>query len=98
MGNPNALGAVRIPKAFGIDCDIDRKRCGADAGHLRVEAHQIAYEHRLVELDGIDGHCDHAPLGAAVGGDAAGDIDLREDPASEDIARDVGVGRHGYDA
>jgi len=62
-----------------------------------VEGEQVADLHRLLELEGIHRHRGHAAARMARGEDAAGDIDLRHDPAAENVAVVVGVGGHGQD-
>ena len=82
--------------AFDIDLDVHCNRGGADLDHLGVEAHDVVYVHRRLERKGVDRDRHGASLGAATGGDGAGDVHLRHDPAAEDVAGGVGVLGHRH--
>src|SRR3989338_5349689 len=73
-------------------------RGAPDLDDVRVKAHHVAHEQRLLEDEGIhrDGH--HPSLGAVQCEDAAGDIYLSHDPAAEYIAAVVAVGGHRHHA
>ena len=87
-----------LAAAFGIRLDMDGDRGATDPGDFRITADQVADEHRLMELKGIDRDGDDAALRATSCDNAAGDVDLGHDPAAEDVTGGVGIGGPGHDA
>src|SRR5690606_27822854 len=96
LGDLDHFGVEAL--ALGADFDRYGNRCRAGLDDGRVETEQVADEYRLLELEGVDGHRGNAPGGAPGGRHRAGDVGLGHDPAAEDVAMDVGVGRHRHDA
>src|SRR3569832_959705 len=98
------LCRIRLPTrhdaglALLVDLNVDGERGAADAHNLGVTADEVADEDRPVKFERIHRYRHHASLCAAKGGDARGDVDLRHDPAAEDVAGEIGVGGHGQDA
>src|SRR6185503_781877 len=72
--------------ALGVDLDRYGDRGVADAFYLDVERQQVADLHRLLELELLDRHRRDAAARELAGDRAAGDVDLRHDPAAEDVA------------
>ena len=83
-----------MPSPLNIDIHINGNRRSADAYDIGVKTDQITDEDRLFELERVHRHRHHSALGAPCGRDTAGDIDMGHDPAAEDIALAIGVGRH----
>ena len=75
--------------------DVQGHRGAADADHVGVAAHDVAHEHRLMEGQGVHGDGGDAAARAGEGDRSGGDVHLRQQPAAENVARRVGVGRHG---
>ncbi len=88
----------KLGGAFGEGFQVQRQGGAADPHHAAVAAEQVAHVHGVVELEGVHRHGDHPAAGAAAGEDAAGQVHLRHDPAAEDVAGGIGVGRHGQHA
>src|ERR671934_91922 len=84
--------------ALRVDLYGDGDGRRADALDLDVERDEIADLHRLLEHELLHRHGRDAPARDAPGGGATGDIDLRHDPAAEDVAVLVRVRRHRHDA
>ncbi|ERJ39209.1 Lipid A export ATP-binding/permease protein MsbA [Burkholderia sp. AU4i] len=84
--------------ALRVHLDVDRDRRVAGAHDGRVEAQQVADEHRLLEHERVDRDRRDATVRALARGDRAGDVDLRHDPAAEHVAVDVRVVRLRDDA
>jgi len=61
------------------------------------EAEDVADAHRLLEDELVDRHRGHAARHVARRQHGAGQVHLRHDPAAEDVAVAVGIGRHGDD-
>jgi len=61
-----------------------------------VEADHVADRNRLLELEGIHRNRCHAAPGTMHGGNRAGHVYLRHDPATEDIAVLVEIGWHRH--
>src|SRR2546423_6817563 len=72
--------------ALGEDLDRDRDRGVADALDLGIERKHVADLHRLFEHEFLDRHGGDAAARDAAGDGAARDVDLRHDPAAEDVA------------
>ncbi|ABA51047.1 hypothetical protein BURPS1710b_0864 [Burkholderia pseudomallei 1710b] len=81
-----------------VDFDVDRHRRVARLHDARVEAEQIADEHRLLEQERIDRDRRDPAVRAAARRNRARDVDLRHDPAAEHVAVNVRVGRLRDDA
>src|SRR5688572_3444566 len=96
LGHLDDLRVLR--PSLGVHLDRDGDRGGADALDLDVERNHVADLHRLLEDELLHRHGGDAAARQAVGDGAAGDVDLRHDPAAEDVAVLVGVGRHRHDA
>ncbi|KAG0923373.1 hypothetical protein G6F31_019532 [Rhizopus arrhizus] len=96
LGDLDDFGVQAL--AFGIDLDRHRDRRRAGLGDGCVEAEEVAHEHGLFELEGIDRDGGHAAGGAARGGDRPGDVDLSHDPAAEDVPVDIRGSGHRHDA
>src|SRR3546814_17321284 len=75
--NPLTLTGAQRP---GLDVDGDGG--AADAEDVGIGAEHVADIDRTVEHHGVDGDGGNAPGGARTGGDAAGDVHLRQ--ASEE--------------
>src|SRR3546814_18975570 len=75
--------------------DVDGVVGAAYAEYVGIGAVHVADIDRTVEHHGVDGDGSNAPGGARTGGDAAGDVHLRQHPAAEDVAAGIGVGGHG---
>ena len=88
----------RRKMALGVHLDGHGDRGAADALDVDVEGKQVADLHRLLEDELLDRHGGDAAARQAPGNGAAGDVDLRHDPAAEDVAVLVRVGRHRHDA
>src|SRR5205814_9298982 len=84
--------------ALRVHLDVDGDGSGADAHDVAVEGKHVADGYGLLELELVDRDGDHAAERASRGEHAPGDVDLRHDPAAENVAVLVGVGRHGHDA
>jgi hypothetical protein len=82
--------------SLGEYLDRDRDRRGADALYLDVERHQVAHLHRLLEGELLYRYGGDASARDLAGYRAAGDVDLRHDPAAENVAVLVRVGRHRH--
>lgn len=61
------------------------------------ETQQIAHEDGLLELETVDGHGGHTPSRPSHGDNASCNIHLGHDPAAEDVAIGIDIGRHGHD-
>ena len=61
-----------------------------------IEAQQVADRDRLLEDELVDRDGGDAALGDARRKHGAGQVDLGHDPAAEDVAVGVGVGRHRH--
>src|SRR6266852_3482854 len=81
---------VRRP-ALGVYLDGDGDRGVPDPHQVGVEGKHVADLHRLLEDELFHGDGRHAAARRAPGEDAAGDVDVRHDPAAEDVAVLVGV-------
>src|SRR5687768_18458306 len=80
------LHDVRVGRpALGEHLDRDGDRGGADALHLDVERQQVADLHRLLEHELLHCHGGDAAARELARHGAAGDVDLRHDPAAEDV-------------
>src|SRR5437762_2053956 len=88
---------VRGP-ALGVYLDADSDRGVPDPHQVGIEGKHVADLHRLLEDELFHGDGRHAAARRAPGENAAGDVDVRHDPAAEDIAVLVGVGGHRHDA
>jgi hypothetical protein len=84
--------------ALRVDLDVDRDRRRADPLDAGIEAQQIGDRDRLLEDELVDGDRRDPPLRDPGRKDGAGDVDLRHDPAAEDVAVAVGVGGHRHHA
>src|SRR5919197_5421299 len=96
LGDLHDLGIGGPALRVNLYGDGDGRR--ADALDLDVERDEIADLHGLLEHELLHRHGRDAPARDAPGGGAAGDIDLRHDPAAEDVAVLVRVRRHRHDA
>src|ERR1700722_10291536 len=76
----------------GLDADGDRGL--ADPHQTGVHGNQIADEHGFSKVHRLDRHRHGARFRGLRGKDAAADIHLAEQPAAENIAILVGIGRH----
>jgi hypothetical protein len=65
---------------------------------MGVEAQQVAQAHRLLEDELVHRHGGDAALGDAAGQHGAGQVHLGHDPAAEDVAVGVDVGRQRHHA
>src|SRR5687767_11629963 len=96
------FGDLDDPRVFrpslGVDLHVHRDGRAAQAHQVDVEGEQVAALHRLLEDELLDRDGGDAPARALPRDGAAGDVDLRHDPAAENIAVLVRVGRHGHDA
>src|SRR5205823_9256554 len=93
------LDHLRVGRAaLGIHLYRDGDRGRADALDLDVKREEVADLHRLLERELLDRHRGNAPAGKAARHRAARDVDLRHDPAAEDVAVLVRVRRHRHDA
>jgi hypothetical protein len=94
LGHLDHLRVGRV--ALCIDADVYGDRSPADALDLGIEAQQVADGHRLLEDELV--HCDggDASLGDACRQYRAGHVHLGHDPASEDVAVAVDVGRQRH--
>ena len=86
------------PGADDVGIDLDRHRGPPDAGHPGMAADQIADIDRQVERQAVERDRGDPALRALRRHDAGGEVHLRQDPAAEDVAARVGVGRHGEGA
>src|SRR6266850_2225878 len=84
--------------ALRVDLDVDRDRSGAHAHDFAVDGKHVADEDGLLELERVDRDGGDAAARVARREHAARDIDLRHDPAAENVAVLVGVGRHRHHA
>src|SRR5687768_2026966 len=84
--------------ALGVDLHLDGDRGVADALDVDVEGEHVADLHRLLEHELLHRDGGDAAAREARRERAAGDVDLRHDPAAEDVAVLVGVGRHRHHA
>src|SRR5438445_292448 len=75
---------VRGP-ALGVYLDADGDRGVPDPHQVGIEGKHVADLHRLLEDELFHGHRRHAAARRAPGENAAGDVDVRHDPAAEDI-------------
>src|SRR5688572_8846936 len=82
--------------ALGVDLDVHRDRGRADAHQIDVKGNQVADLHRLLEHELVDRDGRHAAAREPARGRAAGDVDLRHDPAAEDVAVLVRVRGHRH--
>src|ERR1700722_5705569 len=74
--------------------EMDRNRSLADPDQIGVHGNQIADENRLAEIHRVDSDGHRARFYGLGCKDSAADIHLAEQPAAENIAVLVGVGRH----
>src|SRR5688572_18324457 len=81
LGHLDRLRVLRT--ALGKDFHRDGDRGGADALDVDVERNHVADLHRLLEGELLHRHRGDAAARQAVGHGAAGDVDLRHDPAAE---------------
>src|SRR5215471_8268322 len=72
--------------ALSIYLHIDGDRGAPDFDDFRIEAHQIADQHRLLENEGIDRDGCNPAFRHPQRGNAASDVHVRHDPAAEDVA------------
>src|SRR5256885_9136110 len=84
---------IRRP-ALGVYLDIHGDRSVADALDIDEKREQVADLHRLLEDELLYGDGGDAPARQAAGDHAARDVDLRHDPAAEDVTVLVRVRRH----
>src|SRR5262245_52388376 len=103
FGNLDALTPSSVisgsipPPALGFDLYTNRDRRATDAHRGREEAHDIAGEHRLVEID-LPHRLGHVEVWRNPERfDARGEIDVREDHSTEDRTVRVGVLRQHHD-
>ena len=75
--------------------DVEHDRGAADLLASGVDRHLVADMHRLEEGEALHGDGGAAAAGAPGGDVAGGEVHLRHQPAAEDVAGRVGVGRHG---
>ena len=78
--------------------NVNLHRSVADFNQFAVAGDDIADRNGAVEDDFIGRHGGGTAAGGFVGKDAAGNIHLRHQPASENIAVGIGIGRHGHRA
>lgn len=92
------LGAVfgGAGAAPGFDFDGDGGAPGGD--QIGIDGEFVADAHGLQEFHRFHGDGGAAALAAPGGGDAGGHVHLRHQPAAENVAGRVGIGRHGGDA
>jgi hypothetical protein len=96
LGHLDGIGLQAV--ALRVHLDVDGNGRIANLDNISIERQQVADEHRILEQERVHGDGRHAAVGAAGGRQRAGDIDLRHDPAAEDIAVDIGVGRRWHHA
>ena len=65
--------------------------------HTGVERQNVAHAHGLLEDEFIHRHSHHAGVADTLGQHRAGQVHLGHDPATEDVAIGVDIGRHGDD-
>ena len=94
-GRGRDLVALPRAEAPGPGLDRDAHRGPTDALDPRVDAEHVADLDGADERHAVDRHRDDAAPRPVHAGDAARDVHLRHDPAAEDVAVGVGVGRHG---
>ncbi len=90
-----------VRTALRVNIDFDGHRSAPDPNHLSHEANHIADQYRFFELHAVEGHGDEGDTGItaaqmqfALGGNSAGQVDVREKHAAEDRAVLVGVPWH----
>src|SRR5262245_6520400 len=82
LGDLDGARVLRPP--LGVDLHRHGDRGVADALHVDVEGQHVADLHRLLEDELLHRHGGDAAACQAAGDSAAGDVDLRHDPAAED--------------
>lgn len=89
--------AFLFVESFCVDFYVDGNGCGANPLDSGVKREDISYPDRLLEHEFID--CDRrgAAAGALVCGDGTSDINLRHEPAAEDVSVGIAVRWHGDD-
>src|SRR6266496_1544697 len=80
--------------ALSVYDDVDGDRGPPDPHDLGIKAHHVADQDRLLEHERVHGDRGDPPARALRGEDAAGDVDLRHHPATENVAVLIGVRRH----
>src|SRR5688572_2048176 len=85
-----------VGPALGVDLDVYGNGARADAHQLHVEGNEVADLHRLLEDELLDRDGGDAAAREAAGGGAARDVDLRHDPAAEDVAVLVRIRGHRH--
>lgn len=88
------VGIVGAADHPGLDADA--QRAVADAVDIGIAGQYVADLDRLVEHHRIDRDRRHPAARPLLRHHAAGKVHLRHQPAAEDVARRVGVGRHGH--
>ena len=78
--------------------NVNLHRSVADFNQFAVAGDDIADRNGAVEDDFIGRYGGGTAAGGFVGKDAAGNIHLRHQPAAENIAVGIGIGRHGHRA
>ena len=78
--------------------NVNLHRSVADFNQFAVAGDDIADGNGAVEDDFIGRYGGCTAAGGFVGKDAAGNIHLRHQPAAENIAVGIGIGRHGHRA
>ncbi|CUX00210.1 hypothetical protein AGR2A_Lc80151 [Agrobacterium genomosp. 2 str. CFBP 5494] len=82
-----------VPARPGFDLERDGGAANLfDAG---IDAQCITDLDRLLEDDLVDCDRDGSAAGHIIGADEGGKVHLRHDPAAENIAGRIGIGRHG---
>src|SRR5262249_34866472 len=98
------LGDVQhLAATVRLDADVHGDRGAAEADRPRQEADHVADQHRLLELDAVDGDGDQERLRAAGPDDLTPRpdgtrlVDVAQDHAAEDGAVRVRIPRHHHD-
>ena len=103
-----AAGLARAPRMVPEETPVALSFAGtthavmmaspADLEDFAVNRDLVADRYRFVEHDPVHRHGHRPALGAARGDQAGGRIHQAHQPAAEDVAIGVGVGRHRGDA
>jgi hypothetical protein len=97
FGHPAAYFFAPLAQSpLGVNNNIYCNRCAADLDNIRIKAHHIANEYRLLEHERIYRYRYDAASGPADCRQAPGYVYLRHDPATEDVAGIVSVGGHWH--
>jgi len=79
---------------FGKNLNPYRDRGVSDTNHFGIKGDNVAHVDRLLKQERVHGdRCDPS-VGAPACGDAAGNIDLRHDPAAKDVTVHIRVSGH----